>query len=434
MPHVITGVVPGSVASRIGIRAGDALVQINGEDVLDQIDYQDLSCHKHLQLSLMRADGTPYHKRVSKDEYEPLGLQLEETLVSKPRSCHNKCVFCFIDQMPPGLRPSLYVKDDDWRLSLMMGNYVTLTNVSEAELDRIIKRHATPLYISVHATQGQVRCRMMNNRFAGQLMPRLRKLKANGISFHCQIVLCPGWNDGEVLKQTLADLETLLPAARSAALVPVGLTAFRQGITPLTPYTRESARELVESIRPYQAHFMGKYGTRFVFPSDEFYCLSGLPLPEDDTYEDYPQIENGVGLVRQFWQGVNDAWEENPTPSAVSRRVLIACGVSIAPYMEKLCRKYGPQGVEAAVQPIFNDFFGRTITVTGLITGGDLIRQLKGVQTDEILICESMLRREGDLFLDDMCLEAVQAALPAKLVVVPNEGRAFYNALCGLEG
>lgn len=433
MPHVITQVAPQSIASRLGIRPGDTLVQINGEDVIDQIDYQDLSCHRKLTLSLLDAKGVPYEKQVVKDEYEPLGLHLEETLVSKPRHCRNKCVFCFIDQMRPGLRESLYVKDDDWRLSLMMGNFVTLTNVSDEELDRIIKRHATPLYISVHATHGATRCRMMSNPQADQLLPRLQKLKENGISFHCQVVLCPGWNDGDVLRQTLADLEALMPAAQSVALVPVGLTRYREGLASLTPYDADSARDLLAMIAPYQERYLKTYGTRFVFPSDEFYCLSGQPLPEDEAYEDYVQIENGVGLVRQFWQGVQYAWEDEPSPRVSPRRVLIACGVSMAPQMENICRLYAPKGVDITVQPIYNDFFGRTITVSGLITGSDLIAQLKDAEVDEIMICETMLRNEGDLFLDNLSLEDVRNALPAKLTVSPNDGEAFYRLLCGLE-
>ncbi|MBQ8537062.1 MAG: DUF512 domain-containing protein [Clostridia bacterium] len=434
MSHVITHVTPKSIASRLGIQPGDSLVQINGEDIIDQIDYQALSCHRVLQLSLMRADGTSYQKRVIKDEYEPLGLQLEETLVSKPRHCHNKCIFCFIDQMRPGLRPSLYVKDDDWRLSLMMGNYVTLTNVSDQELNRIIRRHATPLYISVHSTDPQVRCAMMSNPNAGELLDRLKLLKENGISFHCQVVLCHGWNDAEVLKQTLKDLEALMPAALSVALVPVGMTGYRQGLTQLTPYTQASAYELVRMIEPYQECFLKRYGTRFVFPSDEFYCLSELPIPDDEHYEDYPQIENGVGLVRQFWQGVHEAWEDMPEPAFKERRVLIACGVSIAPQMRKIVERYAPSGVKVTVQAIQNDFFGRSITVTGLISGSDLINQLAEAETDQIMISESMLRSEGDLFLDNLSLDDVRSKLPAPLTVCPNDGRAFYELLCGLEG
>lgn len=434
MSHVITHVQPGSVADKAGINAGDTLIQINGEDVIDQIDYQALSCHRSLRLALSRPDGSAYTARVFKGEYDPLGLQLEETLVSKPRRCHNKCIFCFIDQMRPGLRPSLYVKDDDWRLSLMMGNYVTLTNVSDTEFDRIIRRKASPLYISVHATEAKVRCAIMNNAKASDLMPRLKRLKEEGLHFHCQVVLCPGWNDGDVLRRTLEDLESLIPAALSVALVPVGLTGYREGLTEITPYTSRSAAELLEMIKPYQERFLNAYGTRFVFPSDEFYCLSGHSIPDDLHYEDYPQIENGVGLVRQFWQSVEVAYNDNPSPAVKPRKILIACGVSMAPEMEKIVSAYAPGEVQVTVKPIYNDFFGRSITVTGLLTGGDLIKQLSGITADEIMICESMLRNEGDLFLDDMSLEEVRRALPAPLTVCPNDGQAFYELLCGLEG
>jgi len=433
MPHAITHIQPDSIAEKLGISVGDVLLKINGEEVIDQIDYQALSCHRLLRLVLQRPDGSRYTKRLIKDEYEPLGLQLEETLVSKPRHCRNKCIFCFIDQMRPGLRSTLYVKDDDWRLSLMMGNYVTLTNVSEEEFSRIIKRHASPLYISVHATDPEVRCAMMHNPKAAELMERLQCLKAHGISFHCQVVLCPGWNDGKMLEKTLNDLESLMPAALSVALVPVGLTGYRDGLEPLQPYNGASAKALLDMIKPYQDRFLKEYGTRFVFPSDEFYCLSNEPIPEEEHYEDYPQIENGVGLVRQFRQGVQEAYEDDPKPAARQRKVTIACGVSFAPHMREIVKEFAPKGVDVSVMAINNHFFGTTITVTGLLTGTDLIAQLADIETDEIMICESMLRNEGDLFLDDMSLKEVRNALPAPLTVCPNDGHSFYTLLCGLE-
>lgn len=431
MPHTITAVRRGSAAALRGIQPGDKLLRINGEEVIDQIDYQALSSNSLLVLEIEKKAGGIARFTLKKDEDEPLGITFDDTLMSRPRCCRNHCVFCFIDQMPPALRTSLYVKDDDWRLSLMMGNYITLTNVSEGEMDRIIRRHASPLYISVHATDGEVRRSMMGNPQASRIMEHLQRLKAADIRFHSQIVLCPGYNDGAVLEQTLQDLISLRPNALSAALVPVGLTAHREGLTPLKPYDRESAAALLRQIHPLQERYSKEHGTAFVFAADEFYCLSGFPLPPAEAYEDYPQIENGVGLLRLFMEDAQQAYQDDPHPKAVPRKVVIASGISAAPYLQELADRIAPPEVRVSVQPIRNDFFGPSITVTGLITGGDLVRQLQGVQTDQILICANMLRAEGDLFLDGATLSQVRSALPAPLAVIPNSGEAFYQALCG---
>lgn len=433
MAHLITAVHEGSIAQEIGILEGDSLVSINGEDIIDQIDYQALSILEELDILINRNDEEILFQ-IEKDEDEPLGIQLAETLISKPRVCRNNCVFCFIDQMPPSLRSTLYVKDDDWRMSLMMGNYVTLTNVSDAEFERIIKRHASPLYISVHATDGETRKRMMNNKNADQIMQKLTRLKEAGIQFHCQVVLCPGYNDGDILEQTLDDLVSLYPAAQSVALVPVGMTKFREGLAKLTPFDMRSANDVLDFVRPIQRLLLREIGTRFVFPSDEFYCLSRRDIPPEEEYEGFPQIENGVGLLSLFEADVRYAYDQNPKPKGRAAKRLIACGTSVALHMERLIKMYGPDYTATEVKPIYNDFFGRSITVTGLIAGGDLVKQLQGAEAEEILICANMLRAERDLFLDNMPLEeARQALLPAKLVVIENDGEAFYNAICGLE-
>ncbi len=433
MAHLITGIAADSIAQEIGILAGDQLVSINNEPVIDQIDYQALIVCESMELLTLRGEEEILYE-IEKDEYEPLGIQLAETMIANPRTCHNKCVFCFIDQMPPKLRNTLYVKDDDWRMSLMMGNYVTLTNVSDEEFDRIIKRQASPLYISVHATDGETRKRMMNNKNADQIMEKLTRLKNAGIHFHCQVVLCPGFNDGDILEQTLDDLVSLYPFAQSVALVPVGLTKFREGLTQINPYDMRSANALLDQVRPIQRLLLKHIGTRFVFPSDEFYCLSRRNIPQEEEYEGFPQIENGVGLLSLFEADVRYAYEENPKPKVKPAKRVIACGTSVGGHMEKMVRAYGPKNAEIEIKPIYNDFFGRTVTVTGLITGGDLVAQLKDVKADEILICANMLRAERDLFLDDMHIDQVRKALlPSKLIVVENEGTAFYNAICGLE-
>ena len=430
MAHRIEAIQPHGVAYRRGLRAGDSLIAINGEPILDEIDYQALTNRTRLDIRVLRADGREETVRIIKAREAGLGLQLADTLACKPRQCKNKCVFCFIDQMPPGMRPTLYVKDDDWRLSLMMGNYITLTNVDDAEFDRILRRKASPLYISVHATDPKVRVRMMRNPQAQFIMDRLCRLRDAGLHFHCQIVLCPGINDGDVLRKTLSDLSALYPAAQSAALVPVGLTKFRQGLADVKPFQRESAGNVMAIAREFQEKLLSEIGTRFVFPADEMVLLAGESLPAEAEYEGFPQLENGVGLLRRFEEALKTAAREN-TLSARPRRVRIPCGASIAPVMEKWMAAYAPAGVQTAVQPIRNTFFGETVTVTGLITGGDLKEQLKDADEDEILLCGNTLRAEGDLFLDDMPLSQLRAALKPPITLVPNEGDALFSALLG---
>lgn len=430
MEHQILGVHPQSAAWRHGIRPGDVLLSINGEPLIDQIDYEALTGRSKLDILLRRPDGREEHVQFLKAREAPLGLTMADTLACTPRTCRNRCVFCFIDQMPPGMRKTLYVKDDDWRLSLMMGNYVTLTNVDEQEFNRILRRKASPLYISVHTADPALRARMMNNKDAGQIMDRLRRLRDAGLRFHCQIVLCPGLNDGDALRYTLSELSALWPAAASAALVPVGLTKYRDGLTPLSPYTREQAREALVIAKEFQQKCLSEKGTRFVFPADEMVLLAGEPLPSEDEYEGYPQIENGVGLLRLFEEDLKATAAEDASP-APRRRVVIPCGVSIAPVMTEWMKRYAPKQAEVTVLPVANTFFGETVTVTGLLTGGDLKAQLQGVQADEILLCADTLRSQGDVFLDDMPLEALRSALPCKLTVVPNQGAALYNALLG---
>ena len=431
----ILSVAPGSPADQAGIRADDMILSINGEPILDEIDYQALSSEK--KLTVMTGNGSDKREfRILKDEWEPLGLSLDETEAMKPRHCRNRCIFCFVDQLPQGMRSTLYVKDDDWRLSLMMGNYVTLTNVSDNEFARIIARHASPLYISVHATDPGVRCRMLRNPNAGKLMDQLRAFRENGLEFHSQIVLCPEINDGPVLKKTVNDLISLWPSARSVALVPVGLTKHRNGLPQLKQFDRESAGELLDTVHIWQQRFFRELGTRFVFPSDEFYCISGREVPADEEYEGYPQIENGVGLLRQLEQGCKEAAEyllsdcsHEPPP----RRILVPTGVSAHDFIEKIYHCYAPKNTKVEVVTVPNRFFGETITVTGLIVGKDLIHTLKERDCDEIWLADTMLRDRTDCFLDDITLQEVHMALNRKIRVVPNDGESLIRALWELE-
>lgn len=439
LAHVITGVERGSVAERAGLRAGDAILSISGEPLLDEIDYQALSACASLTVEVLRDRGAVETLAIQKAEWEPLGIRFGQSMTLCPRICRNQCVFCFIDQMRPGMRESLYVKDDDWRFSLMMGNFVTLTNVSEAEFERIIRRKASPLYVSVHATDPDLRRRMMNNRFAGDILHRLTRLKEAGIRYHCQIVCCPGWNDGDALMRTLNDLKALAPAAISVAVVPVGLTRYRQALTELTLFDADGARRLLSMLAPFQADCRRELGTTFVFPSDEFYCLSGEPIPPKSWYEDFPQIENGVGLLAQLEDGMREARQDDDRPAdeAPTPRVYVAVsGVSAAPHLTRLTRQYAPPGTQVRVAVIRNDFFGDSITVTGLLTGGDTLAQLSPetlAGADAVLISRNMLRHERDLFLDDMTLSEFKSRLPVPVRIV-EDGYDLYEALCGRGG
>ena len=429
MPSVITHVQPGSIAAKLGLRAGDQLDRIAGEPVIDQIDYQALTAQSRFDMTVTRPDGTQEILHVRKQDWEPLGLTLDQSIVSSPRPCRNHCIFCFIDQMPPGMRRTLYVKDDEWRLSLMMGNYITMTNIDDAEFDRIIRRRVSPLFISVHTTDPELRVKLLRNPHAAQIMDRLRQLRDSGIRYHCQVVLCPGWNDGDALMRTIEDLRVLYPAAQSVALVPIGLTKFRDGLPYIRPYDADMARELIEQVRPLQRQYLDEIGTRFVFPADEFYCLSGLPIPEDEEYEDYPQIENGVGMLRMFETDLQFAAEDDPVAETPQRHLVIATGTSVAPFLQRLADQYAPKGTTVTVKPIVNHFFGESVTVAGLITGQDLVEQCRDVTADEILIVRSMIRAEGDLFLDDMTVDEARRLLPAPLRITDSSGEDFWRAI-----
>lgn len=434
MSQRIVSVFPGSLAARHGITAGETLVSISGTPVLDLVDYQYLTARPSMELLLQKEDGTQHIVHIRKRLEDPLGLTLESTLMSCPKTCANHCVFCFIEQMPPGMRESLYVRDDDWRLSLMAGNFVTLTNLPSREMDRMIERKASPIYISVHTTNGELRKKMLSHIHADRIMEHLQRFAANGMSFHCQVVLCPGINDGAELDRTLSDLASLAPHALTVALVPVGLTRYREHLYPLRPYTKEEALQVVRQAEAFQQTMLKKHGTRFVFPTDEFYMIAGLPIPEAETYEDFPQFENGVGLLAQLRDEFESAVRFDPdTGENRARRVIMATGTSVAPFMQEMLKKHPVSGVEITVKPIINRFFGETVTVSGLITGQDLVAQLKGETADEILITKSMLREGEDIFLDDMTLEQAQSELGIPIHPVHNDGADLLYALRGTE-
>ena len=437
MRHEITAVEPHSVAKRAGLQPGDWLLSLNGEEIEDEIDYQALIAGEQVEARIERG-GREMTLHIHKQEGEPLGLHFGSTMDLSPRTCRNNCIFCFIAQMPPGLRESLYVKDDDWRYSLMMGNFLTLTNMNEHEFQRVLKRKPSPLYISVHTTNPELRCRMLHNRFAGDILDKLKRFQEAGIHFHCQIVVCPGYNDGQELMKTLRDLRTLVPAALTVAMVPVGLTKFREKLTPLKPFTREQAAELLDMIAPFQEECRKTMGSTFAFPSDEFFCLSGRPIPPESWYEDFPQIENGVGLLRRLESEMEEADDFERRYGQMEpvepKTYLLPCGVSAAPHLKRMTERFAPRGVQVRVLPVKNRFFGETITVTGLLVGRDVLEALtpqvvEGV--DEILLCSVMLRAERDLFLDDMHIDTFRRRAPLPVHLTDNDGQSFYDALRG---
>ncbi len=434
MSQRISSVFPRSLADRHGVKAGETLISISGTPVLDLVDYQYLTARPVLDLLIENDSGERRHVHIQKRTEDSLGLTLESTLMSCPKTCANHCVFCFIEQMPPGMRESLYVRDDDWRLSLMAGNFVTLTNLPKQEMDRMIERKASPIYVSVHTTNGELRNRMLKHIHADRIMEHLRRFARSGISFHCQVVLCPGINDGKELDRTLGDLASLAPHALTCALVPVGLTRYREHLEPLRPYTKAEAQQVLAQAHAFQERMLKAHGTRFVFPSDEFYQIAGHPLPDADSYEDFPQFENGVGLLTRLKDEFETSLRLDPDESNnVPRRVLMACGTSVAPFMQELLLAHPIKGVSVSIHPIINRFFGETVTVSGLITGQDLVAQLKGMEADEILITESMLREGEDIFLDDMTLKQAQERLGIRIIPVPDDGAELLYALRGTE-
>ena len=429
MPVTIQDVTPGSPAARKRIRPGETLLRINGHVIEDVLDYRFYLMETDLRVAV--TDGKKARVvHIRKGESEDIGLSFETYLMDKQHSCRNQCIFCFIDQLPPGMRQSLYFKDDDSRLSFLFGNYITLTNLSEHEVERIISMHISPMNISVHTTNPALRCEMMKNRFAGETLSILGRLAAAGIRINCQLVLCPGVNDGEELTRTMTDLAGLLPAVESVAAVPVGLTRYREGLHPLRPYTAVEAADVIDRMESFGAGLLERTGNRVFYPADEFYLKAGRPIPPVEFYGSLAQLENGVGMVAllrsQFSQAL-DGCGDTPRGS----RMILATGVAAAPLMKAMVDEATKKwhNLQVEVAPIINRFFGETITVAGLVTGGDLIGQLRGKRADILLIPDAMLRHEKDRFLDDVTPQDVERALNVRLEAVPVDGDALVEAL-----
>ncbi len=434
MPVVIKSVDVGSPAARHGIVSGERLISINEHIINDVLDYRFYETDRSVRLVLEDAEGNSRIVSITKPEYRTLGLEFETYLMDKQRSCKNKCVFCFIDQLPKGLRDTLYFKDDDERLSFLFGNYITLTNLSEEELDRIIEMHISPVNVSVHVTDPEMRVKMMKNPCAAELMPRLQRLVSGGVMINCQLVLCPGWNDGEYLRRSLEELAAMRPQVQSIALVPVGLTEHREGLEELRLFTKEEASAVVDMAEEYSEKWKKENGSRIVWASDEFYLTAGREIPPAEFYEEYPQIENGVGMVASLEDEFARAMRMYDGDDLPHSGVMVS-GVSIAPTLERLIERAKEKwkNGEWKVYPIRNRLFGENITVSGLVCGGDIIEQMKGegVAGERMLFPTSMLRSEGDLFLDDRSVKDVEEALGVEMIPVDNDGYALLEAMLG---
>lgn len=433
-PIIINNVLPGSIAQEAGIEKGDVLLTINGEIIEDIFDYKFLICDEELTLEIRKEDGEIWEIDIEKYEDEDLGIEFVDELIDEAKSCSNKCIFCFIDQMPKGMRDSLYFKDDDMRLSFLSGNYVTLTNMDDSHIDRIIKYRMSPINISVHTTNPDLRVFMLKNRFAASVMSKIRKLAVSGITLNCQIVLCRGINDKEELSRSLMDLAKLYPAVNSISVVPVGLTKHREGLCKLDPYDETSSIEVIEHIEKIQEEFLKKHGSRIVYIADEFYMMAGKEIPPYECYEDFPQIENGVGLISKL---INEfdryIGTVNLSPEK-SRKVSIITGVSAYNYIKLLATRLEEKySITVNVYKIINEFFGENVTVAGLLTGIDIVSQLDGKDIgDEVLICKSMLKADTDLLLDDYTVGMLEDALGAKVTPVENSGISFINSVLGI--
>ncbi len=431
----ITSVEPGSPARRARIHKGDTLISINGNAITDVLDYRFYMTDEHLEILLCDQEKKLRTVVVEKDEYDDLGLEFETYLMDRQMGCKNACIFCFVDQTPPGMRKSLYFKDDDTRMSFLFGNYTTLTNLKEGDIQRIIKMHISPINISIQTMNPALRVQMMKNPFAGESLKFVRMLTEGGIKINTQIVLCPGYNDGEQLEYSLSELAKLGPNVQSIAVVPVGLTRYREKLTPLRGFFPQEAVEVVKTMERWGEYFCKEYGTRTAYASDEFYILAGKDFPPYEFYEDFAQLENGVGMMtlmqHDFTQALKEAQLEQ---SPAAHRCTIATGQLAYPMMQDFAERVQqafPQ-VQVQVKKIRNDFWGPTITVAGLITGQDLLAQLEGLDLgSELLIPANMLRHEQDRFLDDLTLEQVQETLGVPVLPVENDAFELLARMLG---
>ncbi len=435
--HIIKNIVPGSIAEELELEPGDVLIKINEEEIEDIFDYQYYCEDEFLVVTIRKQNGEEWDLEIEKDEDEDLGIVFENGLMDDYRSCHNKCIFCFIDQMPKGMRDTLYFKDDDARLSFLQGNYITLTNMSDHDIDKVIKYRLSPINISFQTTNPELRCKMLNNRFAGDALKKVERLYEAGIEMNGQIVLCKGINDGEELERSLLDLYGYLPYLKSVSIVPVGLSKHREGLYPLEPFQKNDAEKLIKTVEEWQQKAMKEYGTHFIHASDEWYILAEQEMPEEESYDGYLQLENGVGMVRLMLEEFADALSEAREKSidgmqVIEEKVSLITGRLVYPYIlqmaEQLMEAFPQKNIQ--VIPIRNDFFGEMITVTGLLTGQDIIAQCKGMDLGtRILLPENVLRSGETVLLDDITVEDIQNSLQVLVDIVKSSGYDFVNCI-----
>lgn len=429
--HRIKEIEPGSIAEEMGIEPGDRLLSINGQEVEDVFDYHYYVNDEEVVLLIQKPDGEEWELEIEKDYEEDLGITFEQGLMDEYRSCRNKCMFCFIDQMPEGMRDTLYFKDDDSRLSFLQGNYITLTNMSDHDIERIVKYHLEPINISFHTTNPELRCKMLHNRFAGDALKKVKTLYEGGITMNGQIVLCKGINDGEELERSIREMAEYLPHLQSVSVVPVGLTKYRDGLYPLEPFTKEDAKKVLAVIHKWQETLYETWGVHFIHAGDEWYLLAEEELPEEERYDGYLQLENGVGMMRLLENEFQEAWEQLPGDDK-AREVSIATGKLAYPLIHKLAGRIQEKYPNTVIHTyeIENRFFGERITVAGLITGQDLAAQLKGKALGNALLLPcSMFRSEEEVFLDDMTLDDLKDALQSRIDIVKSSGQDFIDAL-----
>ena len=455
--HMVKSVHPGSIGEELEIEAGDKILEIDGTQIEDIFDYQFLIQDTYIEVLIEKPDGEQWLLEIDKEYDEDLGIEFENGLMDEYRHCHNKCIFCFIDQMPKGMRETLYFKDDDSRLSFLQGNYVTLTNMSDHDIDRIVRYHLSPINISFQTMNPALRCKMLNNRFAGEALKKVTALYEAGITMNGQIVLCKGINDGAELEFSIRELMKYLPHLESVSVVPVGLSKYREGLYPLEPFNAEDAKAVIELIHKFQEECFAKYGTHFVHASDEWYILAGMELPKEERYDGYLQLENGVGMLRLLLEEFEEAFAEAVRArecgcmEADMQRIeagssgkehielSMATGLLAYPYISEMAKRMEEAftWLTIYVYPITNEFFGESITVSGLLTGQDLKKQLTGHKLgSRLLLPQNVLRSGETYFLDDITIEDLEKALQVPINIVKSSGYDFVHSVlaCGKDG
>lgn len=433
--HIIKEIKPGSIAEELELERGDQVIAVNDKKIEDVFDYQYLIDDEYVELTVLKKDGEEWVLEIEKDTDDDLGIVFETSLMDEYHSCTNKCIFCFIDQLPKGMRDTLYFKDDDSRLSFLQGNYITMTNMKDADLNRIIQYHLAPINISVHTTNPELRCKMLHNRFAGKILEQIERLYDAGIPMNAQIVLCKGVNDGDELRKTIADLGRFQPFMESLSVVPVGLSDHREGLYPLELFNKEDACQVIDMIEGFQREYMEEYDTHFVHASDEWYILAERPIPSEDNYDGYIQLENGVGMIRlqedefmEAWQKHKDKAEKSSSPAG---SCTVATGRLAAPFIQKLADQFNLlyPDIHINVHPITNYFFGPDITVSGLLTGRDIISQLNDETLGNCLLLPINVLRSGeDVLLDDITIGEIERTLQVPVRIVKSNGDDLFSA------